>query len=283
MRVYVEAVAVRGAGLDGWEASRAVLAGAKSYRAAPIIVPPSPLLPPNERRRTVQTVRLVLAIGAEAFAAAERDPAKTATVFSSSGGDGQTIHEILSSLASGDCELSPTRFHNSVHNAPAGYWSIAVRSTAPSTTLCCHDASFAAGLLEAVVQVTTEGRPIALVAYDQRYPEPLHSVRPLGEAFGTALILVPAPSRAAFAQVDVQVRHNAGRTSLMASTDLEALRLSTPAARSLPLLTALAGTTAGALTIDYISGLELAVAVEPMASDQRLARSQEAAAQHDAA
>lgn len=267
MRVYLEAVGVRGAGLDGWEASRAVLAEAKSYRAAPIIVPPSPLLPPNERRRTVQTVKLVLAIGAEAFAAAKRDPAQTATVFTSSGGDGQTIHEILASLASGDCELSPTRFHNSVHNAPAGYWSIAAHSTAPSTTLCCHDASFAAGLLEAAVQVTTENRPIALFAYDQRYPEPLHRVRPLGETFGVALILAPAPSPTAFVQVDILVGPCADGASVMASPDLEALRLSTPAARSLPLLAALARGAAETLTIDYVSGLELALAVEPIASE----------------
>jgi len=278
MRVYVEAVAVRGPGLDGWKPSRAVLAGLETYRAAPIIVPPSPLLPPNERRRTVQAVKLVLAIGAEAFATAERDPARTATVFTSSSGDGQTIHEILSSLASGDCELSPTRFHNSVHNAPAGYWSIAVRSTAPSTTLCCHDASFAAGFLEAAVQVTTEGRPIALVAYDQRYPEPLHSVRPLGEAFGTALILAPESSPSAFAQVDVQLRHIVDGATRMASADLEALRLSTPAARSLPLLAALAHGMREALTIDYVSGLELALAVEPIMTSGTIATSQEAAA-----
>mgnify|MGYP002075717815 CR=1 FL=1 len=37
----------------------------------------------------------------------------------------------VSVFASDDRLISPTRFHNSVHNAPSGYWSIAARSTRP--------------------------------------------------------------------------------------------------------------------------------------------------------
>ena len=265
MRVFVEAAAVRGPGLAGWAASRAVLAGAASYQPAPTEVPPSPLLPANERRRTVQTVKLALALGAEAFAAAGRDPAETATIFTSSGGDGDTIHEILATLASDDRALSPTRFHNSVHNAPAGYWSIATRSHAPSTSLCCRDASFAAGLLEAAVQATVDDRAVALIAYDLRYPEPLHAVRPIGALFGAALVLAPAPTPAAFARLDVELGRSGG-ASLMADAALEELRRGTPAARGLPLLAALARGAVAQVTIDYVPGLTLAVAVEPVAA-----------------
>lgn len=268
MRVFVEAVGLRGPGLSGWAESRAVLAGSAPYRPAPTELPPSPLLPPNERRRTVQTVKLALALGAEAFAAAGRDPAKTATVFTSSGGDGATIHEILETLASDDRALSPTRFHNSVHNTPAGYWSIATRSHAPSTSLCCHDASFAAGLLEAAVQTTVEERAVALVAYDLRYPEPLHSVRPIGALFGTALLLTPAPTPAALARLDIELVSSCG-ASAMADPALEALRRGTPAARALPLLAALARGAAARLAIDYVPGLALAVSVEPAAAAAR--------------
>ena len=187
MRVYVEGIGLCGPGLSGWTASRPVLEGAASYVPAPTVVPPSPLLPPNERRRTVETVRLALAVGQEAFAMAGRDAADTATVFASSGGDGATIHEILEVLAAPDVEMSPTRFHNSVHNAPAGYWTIAARSRAPSSSLCCHDWSFGAGLLEAAAQATVDGRAVALIAYDVRYPEPLNRVRPIGAVFAMAL------------------------------------------------------------------------------------------------
>ena len=147
IRLYVEGIGLRGPGLNGWAESLPVLAGRQDYLAAPTSIPPSLLLPANERRRAAQIVKIALAVGTEAFAAAGRDPAGTATVFTSSGGDGDTIHDILSVLASPQRELSPTRFHNSVHNAASGYWSIAQDCMEASTALCAYDASFGAGLL----------------------------------------------------------------------------------------------------------------------------------------
>ncbi len=263
--VHVEGIGLRGPGLTGWEASRPVLVGAEPYRPGPTEMPPSPLLPPNERRRTVSTVRLALALGLEAFAAAGREPADTPAVFASSGGDGETIHKILDVLASPDPEMSPTGFHNSVHNAPSGYWSIANRCRAPSSSLCCHDASFPAGLLEAAVQATVEKHAVALIAYDVPYPEPLNSARPIGAHFGTALVLAPHRTAASFARIELELRRSAGTASAMASAGLEELRRGTPAARCLPLLSALARNAAEAVVLDYIGGLEIALALEPVA------------------
>jgi hypothetical protein len=265
MQVYVEGVGLCGPGLTGWAASRPVLAGTNSYVPAPAIVPPSPLLPANERRRTVLTVKLALAVGTEAFEDALRDATETATVFTSSGGDGDTLHGILAGLASEHREISPTRFHNSVHNAPAGYWNIATHSHAPSSSLCAHDASFAAGLLEAATQAAVDNRAVGLIAYDLRYPEPLHSVRAIGALFGVALILTPWPTERSLARLDVEPRRGGGATH-MACPALEELRRSAPAASSLPLLAALARNEPAALVVDYISGLELSLAVELVAS-----------------
>jgi hypothetical protein len=266
VQVYVEGVGLCGPGLAGWAASRPVLAGAEPYVPAPAIVPASPLLPPNERRRTVLTVKLALAVGTEAFEDARRDPTETATVFTSSGGDGDTLHEIITGLASEHREISPTRFHNSVHNAPAGYWSIATHSHTPSSSLCAHDASFAAGLLEAATQATVDNRAVGLIAYDLRYPEPLHSVRAIGALFGVALILTPWPTEGSLARLDVEPRRATGGASHMASSALEELRRSTPAARSLPLLAAMARNERAALVVDYVSGLELFLTVQLTAS-----------------
>ncbi len=214
--------------------------GAVGYEPRATKVPPADLLPPNERRRAVQTVRLALAVGAEAFAASGRDPAATATIFASSGGDGDTIHEILKMTAAAHPELSPTRFHNSVHNAPAGYWGIATGSRAPSTSLCCYDDSFAAGLLEAAVTATSESRAVAVIAYDVRYPEPLGAARPIGAAFAVALLLNPQPTRTAIASIDIALRSRSVPPTPARIAALEGIRAGTPAARCLPLLEALA-------------------------------------------
>ena len=264
MRFYVEGVGLCGPGLDGWIASQPVLTGAQPHAPAPIRVPASLLLPPNERRRSVQTVRLALAVGAEALSAADRDAAETSSVFTSSGGDGETIHEILSVLASSNRELSPTRFHNSVHNTPAGYWGIATGSKAASTSLCCHDDSFAAGLMEAVVQATTGDEAVALIAYDVQYPAPLSKVRPIAAPFAVALVVTPARTAPSIAVIELTLRPEVDAPSAMDVPTLEVLRAGTPAARSLPLLAALARGTEAVLSLEYLSDMTLSLAVAPL-------------------
>ncbi len=138
-------------------------------------------------------MNLALAAGLEAVAHAGADAATLPAVFTSSGGDGHNCHEICRTLASSERQLSPTRFHNSVHNAAAGYWGIATGATPASNALCAYDASFGAGLLEALTQVVTGRSAVLLVAYDASYPEPLYGARPIPHAFGVALVLAPAP------------------------------------------------------------------------------------------
>lgn len=266
MRFFVEAVGLCGPGLAGWNASRPVLAGKAAYEPGATVVPATPLLPPNERRRAVPTVRLVLAVGAEAFAMAANDAATTRTVFTSSGGDGDTIHEILKTTASPNPEVSPTRFHNSVHNAPAGYWSIATGSRASSTSLCCHDDSFAAGLLEAAVTATTELCSVAVIAYDVQYPEPLASVRAIGAPFAVALILSAEPTETAFAFIDLSLRPQRTPPTPATVFELETLRGNTPAARALPLLQALARDATAEIVLPYLAEMELALRVCPVAA-----------------
>lgn len=262
MRVYIEGIGLRGPGLDGWSRGAATLVGRDAYEPSATVLPPSGLLPANERRRAVGTVRLALEVGSEALAHAQRDAAETATVFTSSGGDGQTIHDILEVLSANGEELSPTRFHNSVHNAPAGYWSIATNSRAPTSSVCCHDVSFAAGLLEAAAQATVEDRPVTLVAYDVPYPEPLKAVRPIGAMFGVALILTPGPTMRSLARCDIEVRHASSAATPMAHPALERLRRGTPAAHSLPILSALARAAKESVVLEYLSGNHLEVEID---------------------
>lgn len=271
MRVYVEAVGLCGPGLEGWSQSRRILAGAVPYEPRATQVRPVDLLPANERRRAVPTVRLALAVGAEAFAAAGRDAAATPTIFASSGGDGDTIHEILKVVVSSNPEVSPTRFHNSVHNAPAGYWGIATGSRAASSSLCCYDDSFAAGLLEAAAMVTTDSCAVAMIAYDVQYPEPLASVRPIGAPFAVALLLTPQPAGNAFAAIGMRLRPRMSSPTTMRISALETIRRNTPAARSLPLLEALAREAASEIVLPYLSEMELALEVCPLSAEQGLA------------
>jgi hypothetical protein len=256
----IEGIGVLGPGLPDWPACAAVLAGARDYVAARTLLPAPEALPAAERRRAGRVIRLALAIGAEAVARSGRDARSLPSVFTSSGGDGDNCHAICVALAEQERLISPTRFHNSVHNAAAGYWSIAHGCPEPSLTLCAYDASFGAGLIEALAQVAQRQEPVLLLAYDIDYPPPLRSHRPIPDAFGLSLLLAPIGSARAIAQLRVRLCREP--SSALESPALEALRVSIPAARGLPLLERLARAHSGRSVIDYLDGTRLAVEIQ---------------------
>lgn len=259
LSAHVSGIGLAGPGLEDWRSAVPILAGERPYQPAATVLPVIEALPPAERRRTGNTVRLALAVARQAIAEADVDPTTLATVFASSGADGAICHEICLTLASEDRQISPTRFHNSVHNAAAGYWSIAMKATARSTALCAFDGSFAAGLLEAITQVAVDGVPVLLAAYETGYPEPLHEKRPLPDAFGVALLLDPRPGPIARARITVSLSDAAPER--MAQAPLEALRTCVPAARSLPLLRCLARAESGSVVIDYLEDQRMRIEV----------------------
>ena len=264
MRVYVEGVGLLGPGFDGWPAACAVFRGATPYAMSEMARPTADLLPPAERRRCGNTVRLALHVGLEAVQRSGARAATLPTVFTSSSGDGEVTHQICVALARPERDVSPTRFHNSVHNAPAGYWSIATEAREPSTSLCVYEGSFAAGLVEAGLQATAERRPVLLVAYDAPYPPPLDAVYPMAAPFGVALVLAPAAGAASLGSLELDVVGAAGETTL-AEPALESLRRGVAAARSLPLLAALGRGEHAQVRLDYLSGASVVVDVTPCA------------------
>ena len=152
LAAQIEGIGLLGPGLDGWTGSVALLEGRSPYIPQPTVLPVPDGLPPAERRRIGRVVKLALGVGLQALSKAGLDPAALPAVFASSGGDGHNCHEICQALSLDDRMISPTRFHNSVHNAPSGYWGIATRSREAVTSVSCFDASFGAGLLEAARQ-----------------------------------------------------------------------------------------------------------------------------------
>ena len=261
LAAYLDGIGVLGPGIADWPSAARVFAGEAAWQSAPAVLPAPQCLPSAERRRTGAPIRLTLAVGLEAATRAGVDPAALPTVFSSSGGDGQNCHEICQVLASPERQVSPTRFHNSVHNAAAGYWGIATGATAASNALCACDGSFAAGLLEAVTQVAVERTAVLLITYDTPYPEPLRSARPIPDAFGVALLLSPARGTVALARLEIALSD--ARADAMEDPALERLRAAIPAARGLPLLRQLSRGGSGHIVLDYLERLRLAVEVSP--------------------
>ena len=263
MKVSIQGIGLLAAGLEGWCAGRAVLAGTEPF--APVVVPDpeAALLPPNERRRSSDCVRWTLHVAQEAIVQSGLDPREVPTVFASSGGEMEVLDTLCRTLSLPDRLISPTLFHQSVHNTAAGYWGIATTCQESSTALSCYDDSFAAGLLEAITFVSVEQRPVLLVAYDLAVPAPLNEARPITIGFAIALVLVP-PSDSALATMQLRLEE-ADQEDIRGLQDaaLERVRLDNPAARSLPLLRAIATGGSQRVILDLLDSQQLVLDLDP--------------------
>lgn len=235
-QVYVESVSLQGPGLDGWKKSLPILTGKASYKYEDIPKLSPSLLPANERRRTTSLIKIALQVAQDALADKMQDSKNYATVFAASDGDIEIIHRICTALMQPGKPVSPTHFHNSVHNAPAGYWAIAANAQLASTSISAADFSFGAGLLEAVTFAACEQQPVLFVAYDVPVlMEPLASARPMYSAFATAMVISPTKTTDSVAALKCSLKQS-GVQTVSANKELEKLRIGNPAARSLPLL-----------------------------------------------
>ena len=199
MHIFVEAIGVLAPGLKDWNTAKCVLAGEQAYLAAPLEVVTPACLPPAERRRSSANVRLAIATAEQALSQTSLAPHDMAMVFSSREAAGVITHQICEVLA-GSREVSPTQFHNSVHNAPSGYFSIAMNAKLAATSVCRGPWSFAAGLLNAVAHSLADNVPVLYVCYDSPLPAPLSDVIPVLESTAIALVLTPAATPQSIAE-----------------------------------------------------------------------------------
>jgi len=184
----IEGIGFWADGMPSWQAARDFAAGGAVGEDAPRRPSPS-LLAPNERRRAPQTVAVALDVALAACKAAGREPQALPSVFASTHGDLAITDYMAQTLAGDPRSISPTRFHNSVHNAAAGYWTIGTGCTAAATAISAGTASFAQGLLEALAQLATGADAVLLVAYDIGAAGPLGAMAPSEGLLGGALVL----------------------------------------------------------------------------------------------
>lgn len=237
LRVYVEGIGLWSPQLASLAALQAVLAG--TTPEPPAARPAAARLPPNERRRAPESVLLAIEVAGQAVAMSDHDAATLACVFASSHGDQPITDYMCATLARAPTELSPIRFHNSVHNAPVGYWTIATGCHAPSTSVAAQRASFGAGLLEAASQVLAGQRSVLLVCSDTDGSGPLREVTGCEQPFGCALVLAAQAGASTLARLELQV--DADFTDTPLQEPLAGWRRDNPSAASLPVLALLAG------------------------------------------
>ncbi len=198
---FIEGVGFWAPRLPGWEIAAAVLRGEVSAPEQAAKRPSPELLAPTERRRAPGTVAVALEVAGAACRSAGVEPDALPSVFASTHGD-LAINDYMSgTLAQTPTLISPIKFHNSVHNAAAGYWTIGARCNQPYTALSAFGNTFGEGMLEALVQAACNDRAVLLVAYDIQAEGPLATISPSNGMLGVGLVIAPRPSEATRARL----------------------------------------------------------------------------------
>lgn len=247
-------------GTPDWQRLRAIL---RSEAAAMEDAPARPagtILPAAERRRAPDGVRLAAEVAAQAAGMAGLDAAMVPCVFASTHGELAITDYMCETLARTPLELSPTRFHNSVLNAPAGYWTIATGCTTASSAVTAHHRSFAAGLLEAAAFACAEATPVLFASCDVASSGPLADMTRTTLAFGMALLLQPGAGDG----VRLNLALHRGAAEPVPAVTWPVVARDNPAnADALALLSLLAGANASNLRLPLSSGLSLDMEIEP--------------------
>lgn len=254
LSVWVSGVGLWAPGAPTWDAFRDVVGGVASPGVSER--PVADVLPPNERRRAPESVLLAAAAAGQAVRMSGRDAATLPCVFASAHGDQVITDYMCQTLATAPRELSPTKFHNSVHNAPAGYWTIATHCHASSSAVSGGEQAFGAGLLEAASLAVADDRDVLLASYDIAGSGPLGAMTSTTGPFAVALVLSPRADGAASRLDITPERGNVGAEAI-GDPWLDALVASNPAAHAVPLMHALALMRPTALRVPAARGLDL--------------------------
>jgi hypothetical protein len=136
--------------------------------------------------------------------------AEVACVFATRHGPFSTTLVLLQDLAAGS-PLSPARFTHSVHNAPAGLFSIWAKNPRASSTLAAGSETFPHGFLEALALLHREvARRVLLVVADEQPPDPFASLADRVEgAYGAAFLLGSSDREQGSLRLRLQPAHGA--------------------------------------------------------------------------
>ncbi|MBL4762125.1 MAG: beta-ketoacyl synthase chain length factor [Gammaproteobacteria bacterium] len=241
MRFFIESVAILSPGLESWPEAKKVFAGKLPYKTEHSIQPSSALIPANIERRCSASTLLSVHVAELTLHHSAYVMDDINAVFVSSVGDPDIDDRLCVSVAADVPMPSPILFHNSVHNAPAGYWSIATASQSYTNSLAAGNASYIAGFLSAYTQMLSENKPVMLVAYDQPLQGRMADNHILSKPFACSMLLTPEKTGQSLLGCDLDVLTTVPEEGLYdIAAEFEELYKTVPAARALPLLMLLA-------------------------------------------
>lgn len=179
--------------------------------------PPAALLHSRLRRRTSTLTRATVTALEAALDHGGAAIDEVRFVLVSSFGEIETTVALLEQLGDPEGPVSPTKFHNSVHNTATGYLSIASGNHREATALAGGPHNLEIGVLEALTGLAQTGGDVALIFAEELLPAPF-SRGDADPSFAVALYLSaqrPGPEQPRSLDVELCLTHR--RTPLLAT------------------------------------------------------------------
>ncbi len=246
---------------SNWDEFCSALAGSATSQATTLR---PELIPAKERRRAPLSVKMAIEVMDQACRMSALVPSEVATVFASVNGDVEVTDYLCRTLDTAPRTVSPTRFHNSVHNAPIGNWAIATHCKLPASAMSAYLHTTSMAFLEGAIQSLEENMPVLVCVQELAAPDAIKPICDTEQSISTAVLLAP-PGYCGeeLATVRFEVRNE--RSVYPDAPQILGIDWSgNLGARFLPLLVSLTtpGSTELQLPISESASLSLAIAVK---------------------
>ncbi|GEM_PF-2559904 len=187
-------------------------------------IPASDLLPARLKRRMSRLIQMTVSTTFQARQAWD-DSADAPLVFGSANGEINTIGSVLSDIFKEPPLVSPSAFHNSVHNSAPGYWSILTKLHHASTTISAGETTFGCTLMQAAAMLSNHTPIVQMTVGDEKiqipqWADPGHT----SIDFCGSMILARDTSGEGIARV-IEVRHVHGREATEYLKEAQPIRI----------------------------------------------------------
>ena len=243
-----------GPGFSDWQTLKDLLLNDSIDEASLVTSTPKPeVIPANERRRAPLPVKAAVDVSWQALQQSGISSEEVACVFASGLGDTEITDYMCRVLTTQEKQLSPTKFHNSVHNAAAGYWTISTHCMKSANSIAAYQKTVGLALLEGFTQCVLLNEPVLITLFDTAAHEAYRQIFACEYSFAAALLIRPATDKALsgssyLAKICLTEATNASAESTWSSETLSKLYQDNPAAKVLDLLNAIARTDADMTT-----------------------------------
>lgn len=256
--MYLEGVSVLGPGLPDWETAAELLCAQERYKSEPEPAINLSALGSGTRRRTSEHMQVAIQAAGKIIEQFDVDQHTVKLILATTEVDLFIYDKISQSLCQESKPVSPQQFQNTILHAAASHLGIHLKNISGATTVTGAENSFAVGLLQTYAYVQAEQKDALFIAYDAPGPGIFGDEARDRSLFSVGMLFKASASSKTLRSLNLSLVEETHESSFEPVL-LESLRNNSSAARSLPLLSAIANDTSCPINLPYSDQLKLQV------------------------